>query len=633
MRFTKTALSAGTFYKGGKAFHVSPEDLKTAYSTYQKIRESGYKSPVIMEHASINDKDGLPFEFKPQMSARDLAKYQEGWTDDLRLNSAGELEIDIDVRGKDGLKLITEVGTFISPQFGPWKHPKTGEVLPMAMTHFALTPFPVDVNQNPEFVPIQEVSIPQGTPVLEVSQMSQLVSFSLADLVTETDVKDAAQLSLSEWDESKVNRAEDGKFASGTMSGSGAMESQDQIPSPSSKDDDCHPAVHYALKTGTHICSGDQANQHGQNHWFNNSMAQKDFPGKGASKGYQQFGDAVQSEYEKRASKPVKSEPSAQFSQGDNDMPFPPKKPVNDSGDSDDGDVDQDDDGIVDNRDPDAGTGKDNPADEKVQDQLPDPDETDTWAQIGAALKLNGVIVPNATNPHALLAGLLTAAHHNQKAEAANAADANADAVQDAQAEAADATDPNQPVQPQNQSMGGQDPRLAGTRQEQAFTMSQAVVTPPANPVKPAANVSKTPVAPALPDLKTIPEFIQMSQANEALAAELSVLKREKYIGRIENLAKTGRIDKPEADSLKSVASTFQFSNSSSTQIAEMEMELRIREKLPEGAIWAPDERVRQLSIVEETRPGFFTPDGKAEISEADMDADIERRFGKFKKA
>lgn len=976
MRFTKTALAAGTFHKGGRAFHVSKDDLKVAYNTYQKIRESGYKAPVIVEHSDRNDVDGLPFEVKPNMSARDLHKYQEGWVDDLRINSDGEIEIDMNVLGEVGQKLVSKGMTYISPQFGPWKHPKTGEELPMAMTHFALTPYPVDINQNPTFKPIQDEVFVEGSPVIEVSQLSQMVSFSLADMVDETGttlLMQMGQKSFAFNDEDHPHDKSNGQFTtkSGGSKGSSTAAADDEpfslkkesdkkfvpkstkgmqtdlfgktkttvspadahvkkqaesLPGQKTIEDTEDQATRVAnessenandsighelsqklhgdaakahwdkyYKTGKSLSGQqvtedqrnllnsiresakfheDKANEHrikslelnatpepekpevvkktpkshndigeefhshltkkinefvdwskgrhSQSHLeklkdqlktteafkgnapndirarvllkqakttdemqkavdmlrgtqskqmshfdadaavrekllqmsvlgvdsydeviqfsgFDESKIKRADDGKFSSGGSsgstlhpahevanllikhitseklhepEDFKDAYRDlpddhkkmvvkhlaskglihpsdarkksvmmprEIHKSADHEYKrekedheyqplnrhspwvesnsykkmtegccdsqsaSQSTSQMSQesGDDDMPFPPKQssgPDNDQDadngdDFDSGDVDQDNDGIVDTYDPDFGTGTEDPATEQVQNHLPDATDPETWAQIGAALKLMGVIVPDATNAHALLAGLLTAAHHMQKADAAETADAAADHLESVQANQPPPADPSQPppADPSQQApvqSQQNDPRLKGTRQEQAFTMSQAT----AQPVKSAANAAnKTQSNSAVPDFKKTPEWQQMSQVNEALAGEVSQLKREKYLRRIDELAKSGRIDKPEADGLRSVAGTFQFSNASSADIAEMEMELKIREKLPKGAIWSPSERIQQLSIAEETRPGFFNETGKPEASESDEDADIARRFAKFK--
>lgn len=221
MKFRKSILAAGTYHKGGTTIRVSPDDLRTAIESHGKIVAKGYKIPVIIEHSAHDDKNGLPFKSKSQqMSIRDLAKYQEGWSDTLRLNDAGEIEADIDVRGRDGLKLIQEVGTYISPQFGRWKDPETGEELPMAVTHLALTPFPVAINQNPEFREIQD-----SAEVVEASQLSHLVSFSMADLV------ELGQLSFN-FKEDDHPRNESGEF---TKKGGGSPKAATEHKSPEHK--------------------------------------------------------------------------------------------------------------------------------------------------------------------------------------------------------------------------------------------------------------------------------------------------------------------------------------------------------------------------------------------------------------
>lgn len=436
-RFTKTVLAAGTYKKAGESIRVRPEDLKTALDSYSRIRERGYKIPVILDHSAPSDPNGLPFKPKSaNLSARDLAKYQEGWSDDFRLNDKGELDADIDIRGKDGLKLIRDVKTFISPQFGRWKDPETGEELPMAITHLALTPYPVDIKQNAEFR-----EIPDLAEVPEASQLSQLVSFSMADMIPEKK-----------------------------------------------------PA-HFTAEN-TPDADGD----------------------------------------------------------GDND-----------------------------------------PQDASIMNQMPvaEPIIDPIVGQVIEMLKSHGIVLPEGTEIggelKVLLAGLMSAAHAKSQSSLAQ-----------------------QPQQPQPQRPGsnpnigqpGQDPRLLGTKQENTITMSQ------------------TPATPAVPvevDIKSLPEFIQMSQQNDALANELAQLKREKYNGRISNLQKTGRVSPTQADAMRATVNTYQFSTTSTTDFVKLDAKLEMAEDLPEGAIWTPDQRISQMSMVAHKPGGFFETEG-GEPSAADVD-------------
>ena len=119
--------------------------------------------------------------------------------------------------------------------------------------------------------------------------------------------------------------------------------------------------------------------------------------------------------------------------------------------------------------------------------------------------------------------------------------------------------------------------------------------------------VTTTPAAPVLPDIKTLPEYIQMSQTNAALSGELTALKREKYIGRIEKLAETGRINKAKYDEFKTLVGTYQFSAAgSSTEFIRLDAQLEFAESQPEGAVWSPAERMTRMSVEEESGPTDF---------------------------
>ncbi len=426
----KDVLRAGTFRKGAQQIRVSKEDLNLARLNFEKMKELGYRVPVIIEHASPDDPEGLPVH-QTQLSARDRAKYQAGWSEDLRLNDAGALEVAMDVKSKDGLKLVNEIGTYVSPQFGPWTFPGDSSPTPMVITHFALTPYPVDIGQNPEFRAV-------GSP-LNATQLSQLVSFSMADMIPEREEPD------------------------------------------------------------------------------------------------------------------------------ENESPEMPEAP---------------------NEKPD------------LLDQMPDNQQAQTWSQINEALQMLGVILPQGTgvadNPQALLAALMTCAHHTNEAKAADAA---------AQQQAA----PQTPVPGQDPN---QDPRLNGTKQENTFTMSQ--------------NTSQTPV-----DIKTLPEFVQMSQTLEVLTAENSKMRKAEYVSKIDGLQKSGRIQPAQAQKFLAVVGTYQFSaTASSTDFVKLDAQLEMAADLPEGAVWSPDERVKQLSMQEHSQGAFFATDGAA-MPDDELQADIERRFGK----
>jgi hypothetical protein len=284
-----------------------------------------------------------------------------------------------------------------------------------------------------------------------------------------------------------------------------------------------------------------------------------------------------------------------------------PGKPGSATGDS--GDTDTDDDGQTDS-DSSGGVG----GEEDVGGNIPG-DNAQIWSQIIAALKLSGVILPDAVspinNPHALLAGLMTCAHHTQKAQATQAT--QPDPIQQVQGQMQD-----------GQNGYGQDPRMAGTKQENMFTMSQTTDE------NGKTVTTKTPISPVVPDLKNNPEFIQMSQTNAALSAKLTELEREKFNSRIDGLIKTGRLTKDKADSMKSTVGTYQFSTvGASTDVVKMEAAIEFAESLPEGAIWSPEERITNMSITEEGTPRFAREDdGRGGLTEAEQEAELTKMYG-----
>lgn len=431
----KDVLREGTFRKGSQYIRVSKEDLALASLNFEKMKAIGYRAPVIIEHAAQDDPEGLPVH-QDQMSARDRAKYQAGWSEDLRLNDQGILEVAMDVKSADGLKLVNEVGTYVSPQFGPWTFPGDDKPTPMVITHFALTPYPVDIGQNPEFR-----RVPGATPVAAI-QLSQLVSFSMADMIP---------------DEKKP------------------------------------------------------------------PFGAPDAPG-----------------------------PEAE------DAPAPETP--------------------------------------SIAEQLPTAGDAAVWQQIGEALKMSGVILPQGLgivdNPQALLAALMTCAHHKNEA---NAAEVAAQQQQVTPQATVPGQDPNQ------------DPRLNGTKQENTFTMST------------------TPV-----DIKTLPEFVQMSQTLAVLTAENSKMRRAEYGARIDSLKQTGRITPEQAQKFAATVGTYQFSaTETSTDFVKLDAQLELAEGLPVGAVWSPDQRISQMSL-QEQKPGAFFDAAGAQMDPTAEDEELDRRLGKL---
>ncbi|MES2792742.1 MAG: hypothetical protein V4719_24225 [Planctomycetota bacterium] len=432
----KDVLREGIFRKGTQYIRVSKEDLALACLNFEKMKSMGYRAPIIIEHSTPGDPQGLPVH-RDQMSARDKAKYQAGWSEDLRLNDQGILEVVMDVKSADGLRLINEVGTYVSPQFGPWTFPGESEPTPMVITHFALTPYPVDIGQNPEFRRISETS-----PV-NATQLSQLVSFSMANMIPD-------------------------------------------LKQPTTK----IPAT------------------------------------------------------------------------------------------------------------PDAKTAPETPP---LNDQLPGHSEAAVWQQIGAALKLSGVILPQGAGvvdtPQALLAALRTCAQRQNEAPAPEAAVPQRQA---ASRTTVPGQDPNQ------------DPRLNGTKQENTFTMS-------------TTNASQTPL-----DIKTLPEFVQMSQNMEVLIAENSKMRRAEYANKIKGLQDSGRISPALAQKFLATVGTYQFSaTTTSTDFVKLDAQLELAETLPVGAVWSPDQRISQMSLQEHKSGAFFDITG-ANMDPAAEDAELDRRLGKF---
>jgi len=101
-----------------------------------------------------------------------------------------------------------------------------------------------------------------------------------------------------------------------------------------------------------------------------------------------------------------------------------------------------------------------------------------------------------------------------------------------------------------------------------------------------------------------------MSQTNAALMGRVTSTMRADYMRRIDALKASGRSDVAIHTELTNMATAFQFSADSDPDKSELEFKIGVYEKLPEGAYWTTDEKIRVMSLQEtkmaDLSGGFF---------------------------
>jgi hypothetical protein len=174
-QFIKDVLTPGVYYAADGAASVTAEDLKQFVSDFNEMKAMGLRVPVPIEHPAKDDPEGLPVDGRDtaRIAERERAKYNAGWAEDLFIEN-GELRVKVDLKTDSAIEQAEKVGTYISPQFGPWVAPN-GKRFENAITHFALTPRPANPRQSSTFVPAKVVAL---------SQLKETVRLSMADLAS-----------------------------------------------------------------------------------------------------------------------------------------------------------------------------------------------------------------------------------------------------------------------------------------------------------------------------------------------------------------------------------------------------------------------------------------------------------------
>ena len=172
--FIKDVLRPGIYPVDGEKVEVTAGDIQQMVSDFGELKSLGLRVSVPVEHPEKDDPDGypVPSSDRARIEAREKSRLHGGWLDDLFIEN-GELKAKVDLGSDAAIEQAEKVGTFVSPQFGPWEAPN-GKRFTKAMTHLALTTLPRNTNQSDKFV-----------PVVALSQIAKTYRLSLADLAAQ----------------------------------------------------------------------------------------------------------------------------------------------------------------------------------------------------------------------------------------------------------------------------------------------------------------------------------------------------------------------------------------------------------------------------------------------------------------
>lgn len=119
------------------------------------MKSRNMRVPVPWEHPHRDDPEGYPVDGNDsvRLRNRELARLNAGWVDDLSIDETGTLKATLDIPREEDASRLSQIGSFVSPQFGRWKEYDS------AITHLALTNHPVNTDQASHFAPQEQLSI------------------------------------------------------------------------------------------------------------------------------------------------------------------------------------------------------------------------------------------------------------------------------------------------------------------------------------------------------------------------------------------------------------------------------------------------------------------------------------------
>ena len=161
---------------------VAANDIAEWKSAHEAMVAVGLGVPVPWEHPAVDDDTGYPVpKTDPKFNERDASRLNAGWLEGFEVDTDGVLHATVSVKD-DAAEDLKKVGSYFSPQFGPWTDPNSGKEYPNCVTHLCITPRPATTGQTKEFK-----DAVKAAPVVALSQLlresKQQIQLSIGDSV------------------------------------------------------------------------------------------------------------------------------------------------------------------------------------------------------------------------------------------------------------------------------------------------------------------------------------------------------------------------------------------------------------------------------------------------------------------
>lgn len=144
--YLKEVVRPGTYSIGDRRVSITPDRVQRWARKFHEMKATGLRVPVPWEHPATYDESGKPKE--DRLARRIRNKMNAGWVEDMFVTPSGSLYAAIDIPlDSDAARVGTTVHA-VSPEFGGVWRDGSGNVWKDAITHVALTPNPVQVQQD-----------------------------------------------------------------------------------------------------------------------------------------------------------------------------------------------------------------------------------------------------------------------------------------------------------------------------------------------------------------------------------------------------------------------------------------------------------------------------------------------------
>lgn len=144
--YLKEVVRPGVYAIGERKIRITPDRVQRWARKFHEMKATGLRVPVPWEHPATYDESGKPKDDRDSRRLRN--KMNAGWVEDMFVTESGALYAAMDIPlDKDAARVGTTVHA-VSPEFGGVWRDGSGNVWKDTITHVALTPNPVQVQQD-----------------------------------------------------------------------------------------------------------------------------------------------------------------------------------------------------------------------------------------------------------------------------------------------------------------------------------------------------------------------------------------------------------------------------------------------------------------------------------------------------